>query len=452
MRDPFGYTGLTYDDVLLLPGESDVIPSEVDTTSRFTKNISLHLPFASAAMDTVTESRMAIAMARHGGIGILHRNLSIEDQAHQVDLVKRTQTGRISNPITIGPDATLEELDRVCGQFRVSGLPVVDPAGKLLGICTNRDLRFTPVAQWATTKVRDIMTPQPLFTAPENVSSEEATALLRKNKRERLPLVDARLKATQRGEVAIEAVKTLPTLIKDWKTNRDLIYQHLGCVAGILTIAAYVCDQRPSEVLADLFNAAGMQRIGAWLESGLPPFLAQPDTHSNHVLVQLAGVAVVLMLVMPFFNARRNESYVDAQAMGLLGARAASTTWILLVIAVQLGSLQWGIDWLRSMSWALGVIMAFGSVALLLVYTIARKLWMQDLLVPVGRGLSWMITRGSAVAAMATFALIFVVIGPALGLGTWLLSTESDAHYETQRRIAQRRAEREAPTGAKPTT
>ncbi|MGQ4537519.1 IMP dehydrogenase [Dermabacteraceae bacterium P7074] len=191
MRDPFGYTGLTYDDVLLLPGESDVIPSEVDTTSHFTKNISLHLPFASAAMDTVTESRMAIAMARHGGIGILHRNLSIEDQAHQVDLVKRTQTGRISNPITIGPDATLEELDRVCGQFRVSGLPVVDPAGKLLGICTNRDLRFTPVAQWATTKVRDIMTPQPLFTAPENVSSEEATALLRKNKRERLPLVDA---------------------------------------------------------------------------------------------------------------------------------------------------------------------------------------------------------------------------------------------------------------------
>ncbi|MBV7411433.1 IMP dehydrogenase [Dermabacteraceae bacterium TAE3-ERU27] len=191
MRDPFGYTGLTYDDVLLLPGESDVIPSEVDTTSRFTKNISLRLPFASAAMDTVTESRMAIAMARHGGIGILHRNLSIEDQAHQVDLVKRTQTGRISNPVTIGPDATLEELDRVCGQFRVSGLPVVDEAGKLLGICTNRDLRFTPVAQWASTRVRDIMTPQPLFTAPENVSSEEATALLRKNKRERLPLVDA---------------------------------------------------------------------------------------------------------------------------------------------------------------------------------------------------------------------------------------------------------------------
>ncbi|WP_058234821.1 IMP dehydrogenase [Devriesea agamarum] len=188
--DPFGFIGLTYDDVLLLPGESDVIPSEVDTTSQLTKEISLHLPLASAAMDTVTESRMAIAMARHGGIGILHRNLSIEDQAHQVDLVKRTQTGRITNPVTIGPDATLEELDQICGQYRVSGLPVVDENLRLLGICTNRDLRFTPVAEWATTRVRDVMTAQLLFTAPEDVSPEQATALLRKNKRERLPLVD----------------------------------------------------------------------------------------------------------------------------------------------------------------------------------------------------------------------------------------------------------------------
>ena len=188
--DPFGFIGLTYDDVLLLPGETDVIPSEVDTTSRLTKEISLRVPLASAAMDTVTEARMAIAMARHGGIGILHRNLSIEDQAHQVDLVKRTQTGRISNPVTIGPDATLEDFDAVCGNFRVSGLPVVDENNRLLGICTNRDLRFIPVAEWAGTKVRDVMTSE-VFTAPEDVSPEEATALLRRNKRERLPLVDA---------------------------------------------------------------------------------------------------------------------------------------------------------------------------------------------------------------------------------------------------------------------
>ncbi|MCL6422970.1 IMP dehydrogenase [Brachybacterium sp. JHP9] len=188
--DPFGFIGLTYDDVLLLPGETDVIPSEVDTSSRLTKEITLRTPLASAAMDTVTESRMAIAMARLGGIGILHRNLSIEDQAHQVDLVKRTQTGRITNPVTIGPDATLEDFDSLCGQFRVSGLPVVDEAGLLLGICTNRDLRFIPVAEWASTKVGEVMTRE-LFTAPEDVTPEQATALLRKNKRERLPLVDA---------------------------------------------------------------------------------------------------------------------------------------------------------------------------------------------------------------------------------------------------------------------
>ncbi|HEU4332395.1 MAG TPA: IMP dehydrogenase [Lapillicoccus sp.] len=183
--------GLTYDDVLLLPGETDVIPSEVDTTTRLTREISLRVPLVSSAMDTVTESRMAIAMARQGGIGVLHRNLSIEDQAYQVDLVKRTQTGTISNPITIGSDATLEDLDEICGQYRVSGLPVVDTDNRLIGIVTNRDLRFTPVAEWATTKVDEVMTPMPLVTAPVGISREDATALLRQHKRERLPIVDA---------------------------------------------------------------------------------------------------------------------------------------------------------------------------------------------------------------------------------------------------------------------
>ena len=182
--------GLTYDDVLLLPGETDVIPSEVDTTTRLTREISLRVPLVSSAMDTVTESRMAIAMARQGGIGVLHRNLSIEDQAYQVDLVKRTQTGMISNPVTISADATLEDLDEKCGQYRVSALPVVDSDNRLLGIITNRDLRFTPVAEWATTKVDEVMTPMPLVTAPVGISREDATALLRMHKRERLPIVD----------------------------------------------------------------------------------------------------------------------------------------------------------------------------------------------------------------------------------------------------------------------
>jgi IMP dehydrogenase len=188
--EKFAPLGLTYDDVLLLPGPSDMAPSEIDTTSRLTRDISLKVPLVSAAMDTVTESRMAIAMARQGGLGVLHRNLSIDDQAYQVDLVKRTQTGIISNPVTIGPDATLEDLDRVCGQYRVSGLPVVDADGLLLGIITNRDLRFVPVAEWATTKVNEVMTPSPLVTGPVGISRDEATALLRQHKRERLPLVD----------------------------------------------------------------------------------------------------------------------------------------------------------------------------------------------------------------------------------------------------------------------
>ncbi|GAA2080305.1 IMP dehydrogenase [Aeromicrobium tamlense] len=188
--DKFAPLGLTYDDVLLLPGETDVIPSEVDTTTRLTRDISLRIPLLSSAMDTVTESRMAIAMAREGGIGILHRNLSIEDQAYQVDLVKRTQTGIIPNPVTIGPKATLEELDERCGEYRVSGLPVVDEDNTLLGIVTNRDLRFTPVAEWATTLVHDVMTHMPLITGPVGISREDASALLRQHKRERLPIVD----------------------------------------------------------------------------------------------------------------------------------------------------------------------------------------------------------------------------------------------------------------------
>ena len=190
LPEKFAPMGLTYDDVLLLPGYSELAPSDIDTTTRLTREITLKAPLVSAAMDTVTESRMAIAMAREGGIGVLHRNLSIEDQAYQVDLVKRTQTGIISNPVTIGPDATLEDLDRICGEYRVSGLPVVDLDQQLLGIITNRDLRFTPVAEWATTKVDEIMTPMPLITGRLGISRDEATLLLRKHKRERLPLVD----------------------------------------------------------------------------------------------------------------------------------------------------------------------------------------------------------------------------------------------------------------------
>jgi len=179
--------GLTYDDVLLLPAESDVVPSGVDTSTWLTRNVRLHVPLASSAMDTVTEARMAIAMARQGGIGVLHRNLSIDEQALQVDLVKRSEAGMITNPVTCSPDDTVLEVDVLCGRYRISGAPVTDPDGTLVGIVTNRDMRF--VTDRATL-VREIMTRMPLVTAPVGVSKSDALALLRQHKIEKLPLVD----------------------------------------------------------------------------------------------------------------------------------------------------------------------------------------------------------------------------------------------------------------------
>lgn len=189
--DPFGFIGLTYDDVMLLPGHTDVIPSEASTASRLTKRISVNVPLLSAAMDTVTEARMAIAMARQGGIGILHRNLSIEDQAAYVDKVKRSESGMITNPVTTTPDATVAEVDALCGQFRVSGLPVIEQDGTLVGIITNRDMRFVATFEQATTYVRDVMTKAPLITAMEGIDPEEAIAIFAQHKIEKLPLVDA---------------------------------------------------------------------------------------------------------------------------------------------------------------------------------------------------------------------------------------------------------------------
>ena len=189
-NDPFAFTGLTYDDVLLLPGQSDVIPSEVDTSTRLTRDIRIAIPLLSAAMDTVTEAPMAIAMARQGGIGVLHRNLSIEDQAHQVQIVKRSESGMISDPVTVGPDATLAELDALCGKYRVSGLPVVDADGTLLGIITNRDLRFVDHRDFSTRLVREAMTAMPLITGRAGISNLEAAELLGQHKVEKLPLVD----------------------------------------------------------------------------------------------------------------------------------------------------------------------------------------------------------------------------------------------------------------------
>jgi IMP dehydrogenase len=186
--EKFARLGLTFDDVLLLPGASDVVPNAVDTTSRLSRHITLRVPLISSAMDTVTEARMAIAMARQGGVGVLHRNLSISDQAEQVDVVKRSEAGMVAQPVTIGPEATIGDVDALCARYRISGVPVVDGSGVLLGIVTNRDMRFE---HDSTRLVREIMTVAPLITAPVGTDNKTAFGLLRTHKIEKLPLVDA---------------------------------------------------------------------------------------------------------------------------------------------------------------------------------------------------------------------------------------------------------------------
>jgi IMP dehydrogenase len=188
LPDKVAMLGLTFDDVLLLPAASDVDPADADTSSRMSRTITLRVPLLSSAMDTVTEARMAIAMARQGGVGVLHRNLSVDDQAQQVDVVKRSEAGMVTQPITIGPEATLAEADALCARYRISGVPVTDASGVLLGIVTNRDLRFETDPGRS---VGEVMTQMPLVTAPEDVRGDEAMALLRKHKVEKLPLVDS---------------------------------------------------------------------------------------------------------------------------------------------------------------------------------------------------------------------------------------------------------------------
>ena len=183
----FGPPALTFDDVLLLPAHSEILPGDADTATRLSRRITLRLPLVSSAMDTVTEARMAIAMARQGGVGVLHRNLSVEDQAHQVDMVKRSEAGMITNPVTCRPDATVAEVEALCARYRISGVPVTSDDGVLLGIVTNRDIRFEsdhgrPVSA--------VMTPMPLVTAPVGVTREVALDLLRRHKVEKLPLTD----------------------------------------------------------------------------------------------------------------------------------------------------------------------------------------------------------------------------------------------------------------------
>lgn len=244
--------GLTFDDVLLLPDESNVIPSEVDTSSQLTRNIRLNIPLLSAAMDTVTEARMAIAMARQGGMGVLHRNLSIEDQAQQVEMVKRSESGMVTNPATCTPDMTIGEVDALCARYRISGLPVVDAEGRLVGICTNRDMRFE---QDFNRKVSEVMTPMPLVVAEQGVSKEKALSLLSTNKVEKLPIVDAAGKLV--GLITVkDFVKTeqYPNASKD-SSGRLLVGAGIGTGEDSWNRAAALVDAGVDVLVVDTAHA-----------------------------------------------------------------------------------------------------------------------------------------------------------------------------------------------------
>jgi IMP dehydrogenase len=253
--------GLTYDDVLLLPAASDVVPSEVDTTTQLSRNISLKIPLISSAMDTVTESRMAIAMARQGGVGIVHRNLSIEDQCSHVDLVKRSEAGMVTSPVTIGPTATLAEMDALCHRFRISGLPVVESDGKLIGIVTNRDLRFE---HDFSRQVHEVMTPLPLVVGRVGILPDEAMELLRAKKVEKLPLIDEQ--GRLRGLITV----------KDF-TKADKYPQATKDASGRLVVGAAVG-----------VGDDGFKRAMALVDSGVDVLIV--DTAHGHQRVVLDAV------------------------------------------------------------------------------------------------------------------------------------------------------------------
>ena len=233
----FGKRGLTFDDVLLIPAESNVLPADVDLHTQLTKKITLNIPVMSAAMDTVTESRMAIALAREGGIGVIHKNMSIGQQAEQVDMVKRSENGVITDPFWLGPGHTLGEADELMAKFRISGVPICD-GGKLIGIITNRDMKFeTDMNQL----IDNVMTRDHLVTGPEGTTLDEAREILRKHKIEKLPIVDDQFHL--KGLITIkdiEKAQVYPNSARDEK-GRLLAGAAIGVTADVLDrVAALV--------------------------------------------------------------------------------------------------------------------------------------------------------------------------------------------------------------------
>ena len=239
--------GITFDDVLLVPAYSKVIPNQVDVTTHLTKKIKLNIPMMSAGMDTVTEHRMAIAMSRQGGIGIIHKNMSIQEQAEEVDKVKRSENGVITDPFYLSPDNTLEEANNLMAKFRISGVPITEN-GKLVGIITNRDLKFE---EDFSKKIKESMTSENLITAKEGITLEEAKKILAKARKEKLPIVDDNFNL--KGLITIKDIEKqikYPLSSKDSK-GRLLCGAALGITANVLDRAQELVNAHVDVVVLD---------------------------------------------------------------------------------------------------------------------------------------------------------------------------------------------------------
>jgi IMP dehydrogenase len=282
--DRFVGEGLTFDDVLLMPAYSEVLPSDIDLSTRLTKKIKLNIPIMSAAMDTVTEYRMAIAIAREGGVGVIHKNMSIEAQAEQVDMVKRSENGVITNPFSLTAGHTLRDADNLCAKFRISGVPIVDNEGTLIGIITNRDMKFE---EDMNRPIDEVMTRDGLIVGREGTTLDEAKAILRRNKIEKLPIVDNDFKL--KGLITIKDIE------------KALAYPHSAKDDGGRLLCAAAIG-----VTQDM-----MDRAKALLEAGVDALvLDSAHGHSRNIMDAVTKI---------------KESFPDVELIAGNGATAEGT-------------------------------------------------------------------------------------------------------------------------------
>ncbi len=309
-NDLFAREALTFDDVLLVPGRSEVLPAEVDLSCRLARDVHLKIPLLSAAMDTVTEAPMAIALARQGGMGVIHRNLSIEAQAAEVDKVKRSESGMILDPITLGPDATLAEAEALMSRYHISGVPITTQERILVGILTNRDIRF---ARDHSRRVREFMTSQNLITAPIGTTLDDAAAILHAHRIEKLPLVD--------GEGRLKGLITVKDILK----KRDYPNAATDGQGRLLVGAAIGVGD------------TGLARLAALVAAGLD--VAVIDTAHGHTALVLETLARARSLYpnLPLIagnvaTAEGAQDLIDAGADAIkvgIGAGSICTTRII---------------------------------------------------------------------------------------------------------------------------